>query len=144
MPVAARKAESAPVRHRGRACTGPGNGEQFLDNGGGGECLHWRTVQDGPGVDRESLVSGPTSADQVGDVGLDALDVLAGKRSPFDGEDAAVRDGGFFRAAPDQGGVQVAWPEEWMGPVTKLLVERVVGDEEVAGGEDGVGAEVRS
>ena len=70
--------------------------------------------------------------------------VSPGKRSPFDGEHAVVRDGGFSGAAADQGGVQVAWSEERVGPAAELPVEVVEGGQVVAGGEDGVGAEVGS
>jgi hypothetical protein len=78
--------------------------------------------------------------DQGGDVGLDALEGLPGQRSPFDGEDAAVRDGGLPGAAADQGRVQVAWSEERVKPAAEPLVEAVEGDQVVSGGEDGVGA----
>lgn len=79
-----------------------------------------------------------------GDVGLDVFEGLPGKRSPFDGEHAAVRDGGLSGAAADQGCVQVAWSEERVGAAAELQVEVVEGDQVVAGGEDGVGAEVGS
>jgi hypothetical protein len=101
-------------------------------------------VQDGARVDGESRVGGPASFDQAGDVGLDLFEGLPGEGSPFDGEHAAVRDGGFAGAAADQGGVQVAWSEERVGPAAELPVEVLEGDEVVAGGEDGVGAEVGS
>lgn len=60
----------------------------------------------------------------------------------FDCEHAAVGDSGLFGAAGDQGGVQVAGAEEGVRPAAQLLVEVVEGDEVVAGGEDGIGAEV--
>jgi hypothetical protein len=91
-------------------------------------------VQDGARVDGKSRVGRPASFDQVGDVGLDAFEGLHGKRSPFDSEHAAVRDGGLPGAAADQGRVQVAWSEERVGPTTKLPVEVVEGDQVVAGG----------
>jgi hypothetical protein len=66
-------------------------------------------MQDSARVDGESRVGGSASFDQVGDVGLDVFEGLPGQRSPFDGEHAAVRDGGLSGAAADQGRVQVAW-----------------------------------
>ena len=89
-------------------------------------------------------VGGPASFDQVGDVGLDVFEGLSGERSPFDGEHAAVRDGGLAGTAADQRRVQVAWSEERVGPAAELPVEVVEGDQVMAGGEDGVGAEVGS
>jgi hypothetical protein len=101
-------------------------------------------VQDGARVDGEPRVGGSASFDQVGDVGLDVFEGLPGQRSPFDGEHAAVRDGGLSGAAADQGRVQVAWPEERVGAAAEPQVEVVEGDQVVAGGKDGVGAEVGS
>ena len=80
--------------------------------------------------------AGPAPFEQVGDVGLDAFEGLSRQGAPFDREYAAVGDGGLVGAAGDQGGVQVAGAEEGVGPAAELLVEVV------AGGEDGVGAEV--
>ena len=40
--------------------------------------------------------------------------------------------------------MQVAWSEERVGAAAELQVEVVEGDQVVAGGEDGVGAEVGS
>jgi hypothetical protein len=87
---------------------------------------------------------GSASFDQAGDVGFDVFEDLPGKRSPFDGEYAAVRDGGLSGAAADQGRVQVAWSEERVGAAAELPVEVVEGDQMVTGGEDGVGTEVGS
>ena len=101
-------------------------------------------MQDGARVDGELRVGGSASFDQVGDAGLDVFEGLPGKRPPFDGEHAAVRDGGLPGAAADQGRMQVAWSEERVGAASELQVEVVEGDQVVAGGEDGVGAEVGS
>jgi hypothetical protein len=65
-------------------------------------------VQDGAGGDGDSRVGGLASSDKAGDVGFDMFEGLSGEGSPFDGERAAVRDGGLAGAAADQGGVQVA------------------------------------
>ena len=101
-------------------------------------------MQDGARGDGDPGVGGPASFDQAGDVGLEVFEGFSGKRPAFDGERAAVRDGGFAGAAADQGGVQVAGSEERVGAAAELQVEVVEGDEVVAGGEDGVGAEVGS
>jgi len=112
--------------------------------GAAGGCLHRGAVQDGARADGDPRVSGLASLNQAGDVGFEAFQGFSGKGSPFDGEYAAVRDGGFPGAAADQGSVQVAWAEERVGPAAELLVEVVEGGQVVAGGEDGVGAEVGS
>jgi gamma-glutamyltranspeptidase/glutathione hydrolase len=59
-------------------------------------------MQDSARGDGESRVGGSASFDQVGDVGLDVFEGLPGKRSPFDGEHAAVQDGGLSGAAKAQ------------------------------------------
>src|SRR5215467_1707381 len=87
-------------------------------------------------------IGGPALFEQVGDVGFDAFEGLSGQGAAFDGEYAAVGDGGLVGAAGDQGGVQVAGTEEGVRPTAELLVEVVERDEVVAGGEDGVRAEV--
>ena len=94
--------------------------------------------------DVESRVGGPALFEQAGGVGFDAFEGLSGEGAAFDGEYAAVGDGGLVGAAGDQGGVQVAGAEEGVRPAAELLVEVVEGDQVVAGGEDGVGAEVGS
>ena len=99
-------------------------------------------MQDGPGGDREAWVGRQAPFEQLGHVGLHALEGLAGQGAAFDGEHAAVGDGGLLRTTGDQGGVQVAGAEEGVRPVAQPLVEVVEGDEVVAGGQDGVGAEV--
>ena len=101
-------------------------------------------MQDGARGDGDPRVGGPASFDQAGDVGLDVSQGLPGQGSPFDGEHAAVRDGGFPGAAADQGRVQVAGSEERVGTAAELPVEVIEGDQVVAGGEDRVGAEVGS
>src|SRR4029077_5264689 len=50
-------------------------------------------------------------------------------------------DGGLSGAAADQGCVQVAWSEERVGAAAEPQVEVIEGDQVVAGGRDGVGAE---
>ena len=87
------------------------------------------------------LSRGSALFEQVNDVGLDAFAGLPGQGAAFDGEYAAVGDGGLVGAAGDQRGVQVAGAEEGVRPAAELVVEAVEGDEVVAGGEDGVGAE---
>src|SRR6266567_1773622 len=106
MPAAAMKAESAQYDIGARLVPGPAAATTAWTRG---------AVQDGARVDGESRVGGSASFDQVGDVGLDVFEGLPGQRSPFDGEHAAVRDGGLSGAAADQGRVQVAWSEERVG-----------------------------
>jgi hypothetical protein len=132
-----------PVRHRGHDCAAPSRGDEHLDDGRGVRCLHRRAVQNRSRRDGEPRVGRSASFEQVSDISLDAFEGLPGKRPPFHGEHAAVRDGGLLDAAADQRRVQVARAEKRMRPAAELLVELVEGDEEVTGGEDGVGTEVR-
>src|SRR5262249_61985274 len=111
-------------------------------DGCAGWCLHWRAVQEGARGDVESRVGGPALFEQVGDVGLDAFEGLFGKGAAFDREYAASGDGGLFRAAGDQGGVQVAGAEEGARPAAERLAEEGEGGEGVGGGEGGGGAGV--
>jgi hypothetical protein len=99
-------------------------------------------MQHGPRGDVETRVGRSAPFDQVGDVGLDVFKGFSWEGAAFDGEHAAIGNGGLFGAAADQGSVQVAGAEEGMRPVAELVVEVVEGDEVVAGGQDGVGAEV--
>ena len=133
-----------PVGHGGHGGAWSCGGEEGLDDGGVRGCLHRGAVQDGACVDGDPRVGGLASFDQAGDVGFEVFQGFSREGSPFDGEYAAVRDGGFSGAAADQGGVQVAGSKEGVGPAAELLVEVVECGQVVAGGEDGVGAEVGS
>ena len=99
-------------------------------------------MQDRARRDVETRVGGSAPFEQVGDVGLDAFEGFSWQGAAFDREHAAVGDGGLFGSAGYQGCVQVAGAEEGVWPAAELLVEVVEGDEVVASGEDGVGAEV--